>query len=67
MKMYSIAVAVNLDHSGTQNVALVWNVFVFCFLSNLTREFMRHNYRAEILAQFFHVQGMSYSTMFETQ
>lgn len=45
MKMYSIAVAVNLYHSGTQNVALVWNIFV-CL------EFMHRDYRAEILAQF---------------
>lgn len=44
MKMYSIAVAVNLYHSGTQNVALVWNIFVFL---NHTREFMHCNYGAD--------------------
>lgn len=29
MEMYSIAVAVNLYHIGTQNLALVLNIFVF--------------------------------------
>lgn len=52
MKMYSIAVAVNFCHSGTQNVALVWNIFVFGLFFNHTRELMHRDYRAEILAQF---------------
>lgn len=48
MKMYSIAVAVN--HSGTQIVALAWNIFVL-FFYNHTREFMHRDNGAEILAR----------------
>lgn len=42
--MYSIAVAVNLYHSGAQNVALVLFIFVLFFL-NHTREFMHREHR----------------------
>lgn len=62
VKMYSIAVAVNLYHSGTQNVALVR----ILFLLNHARET-----RVVIAEQrywlSFRVQGMNYSKMFETQ
>ena len=48
MKMYSIAVAVNLDHSGKCGFSLehIWVFF------NHTREFMHCDHRAVIIAQF---------------
>lgn len=61
VKMYSLAVAVNLYHGGAQNVALV-RIFVLSHARETRVVIAERRYRLS-----FRAQGMSYSIMFETQ
>lgn len=62
VKMYSLAVAVNLYHGGAQNVALVRILFLSSHARETRVVIAERRYRLS-----FRAQGMSYSIMFETQ